>query len=144
MICLSVKQPWARLLFGSKNVENRCWNWSPKRIETFRQTLPRRLLIHSSKTPDHDEESLAYICEKWHPELEYRSLLHGEFAFYGAILGSVELWDLMRVVTSTWHEEGCLGLYVRDPKLFAKPIPWKGQLGFFQVDEGAIDTRVDL
>jgi predicted transcriptional regulator len=122
--CLSLKQPYAELIVsGRKTVELRKWN-----------TLFRgEFLIHASKAIDKD------AC-KVHG-VDISSLTNG------AIVGSAVLYDVKlyqskkefiadqskHFATSTYSANK-YGFLLSNAKRFDKPIPMKGQLGFFNVN----------
>lgn len=109
MKALSIRQPWAELIIrGLKDVENRSW-----------QTHHRGpLLIHASQGAD----------EAWYEEFGVP-----EDASRGALLGVVDVVASTRRRTSPWHHAGSWGFYVENPRRFARPIPWSGSLGLFDV-----------
>jgi len=116
MKCLSVRQPWATLIvMGLKDVENRRW-------------VPRhrgRLLIHAGASMTVSD--LDYLARKYGIELDRSSLV------LGAILGAVDLIDCKKKASSRWHVRGQFGWYLTDPRRLRTPIPYKGQLGIFEV-----------
>jgi hypothetical protein len=57
----------------------------------------------------------------------------------GCIVGSVEIVDCVRRHPSAFFV-GKYGFVLRDPVILAKPVPFKGALGFFDVPEGLIDA----
>jgi len=116
MKCLSVWQPWAELIvMGLKDVENRTW------ARDYRGPL----LIHAGRSMR--VEDLAYAAKRYGVEVD-RSALR-----FGAILGAVDLVDCRRKRTSIWHEPGYIGWYFENPRRLLTPIPYKGQLGLFEV-----------
>lgn len=146
---LSILQPWAALIVaGLKNVENRTWSTS------FRG----RLLVHASKARKGVEhEAAACTAEEagWH--LGGIRALAGPWMskenHHGAIIGSVEVVDCVRagdqLPPSKWANpaDGTWWWMLRDPRVFAEPIPWKGKLGIWQyahaVDFGVPANWVD-
>ena len=117
MKCLSVNEPWASLLIyghprlGYKDVENRTWS------TTYRGPI----LIHAGKTVRRDAYEFLGL------EADYP--LHN-----GGIIGFVTLWACQwGSQDSHWHENGCIGWYVRDPVPFLRPIACPGQLGLYDV-----------
>ena len=118
LYCLSVRQPWAALIVnGGKDVENRTWSTKHRGI----------LYIHASKRYD-------------------RKCPHApvEPARFGAIIGRVRLkycvsFDRVYYETtlrqrSTWHEPERFGWYLADPEILVDPIPYRGQLRVFKID----------
>jgi len=107
MKALSIKQPWAALILSEgKNVENR------RRGTDYRG----HLLIHAPQKVD--ETTPFGVIEP---------------SGTGVILGVVTLVNCTKVVSSEWHEQGMVGWYLKDPIVFAKAIPWRGQLWLFDV-----------
>jgi hypothetical protein len=117
--CISIKQPWAHLILHGtidgriKDVENRTW------ATAYRGPL----LIHAAKTRDPD-------C----PETTSRAAP----IVSGAIIGAVILYDCTQTHHSSWHHAGCWGFYLSDPTPFAVPVPYRGQLGIFDVDLASV------
>jgi hypothetical protein len=119
MKCLSVRQPWAWLICaGIKDVENRDW----------RGHYTGPLLIHASKTVE--ETDLCWLKQDGHPIPEQLAK--------GAIVGAAVLTRCTTEVSSRWHNDGCWGFCLRDPVLFESPVPWRGQLGFFDVPNASV------
>lgn len=123
MKALSIKQPWAFLIIHGftehephqitihqKNIENR--NWKTK----FRG----RFLVHASKQVDR-VAMRKFIDKGLNPD----DLRRGE------IIGSVDLIDVVTESDSHWFD-GPIGFVLKDPIAFNDPIPWKGQLGFWE------------
>ncbi len=123
MKCLSVSQPFADLIIlGKKTIELRKWNTN------FRGEL----LIHSPlkiRTED---------CK--------RLKINKKFVT-GAIVGKVELYDVKKYdsqkqvkldqkfhfASKNFHDR-TFGFLLKNAKVFRIPIPYKGQLGLFEVD----------
>ena len=122
MKCLSVSQPFADLIIsGKKTIELRNWNTS------FRGEF----LIHAPikiKTKD---------CKRLKID---RKLITG------AIVGKATLYDvkkynsLKEIKTDQKYHQAAkdvrnkkYGFILKNMKSFRIPIPWKGQLGFFEV-----------
>lgn len=127
-LALSVRQPWASLiLLAGKNVENRSWH-----------TYTRGpILIHAAKSMTKKEytEAMDFACTVNHARmmsLMFRSVV---LAFdnlpRGGIIGSVNLVDCVQRSKSPWFQ-GPNGFVLQDPKPL-EFIPFKGQLGFFDV-----------
>jgi len=121
--CLSVSQPFANLIIsGKKTIELRKWNTN------FRGEF----LIHAPvkiRTED---------CKR----LKIKQQL-----ITGAIVGKVNLDDVKKYNTSTevkkdqkFHlasknfQNKQFGFILKNPKPFRISIPWKGKLGFFEVE----------
>lgn len=119
MKAISLKQPWAALIVaGIKPIENRKWSTS------YRGPL----LIHASK--NWDGEGAEWIVEHF-PEL--KGLIYFSNHLKGKIIGQVEMIDCVRDYDSKWFF-GPYGFVFKNPVEFI-PIPYKGQLGIFEVSE---------
>ena len=122
MKCLSISQPFADLIIsGEKSIELRNWNTG------FRGEF----LIHAPiKIRTNDCKRLK-INKKW---------------VTGAIVGKATLHDVKKYNSSNeikmdqkyhhaakdFHNKK-YGFILKNAKSFRIPIPWKGQLGFFEV-----------
>ena len=123
MKCLSVSQPFAELIIsGKKTIELRKWNTN------FRGEF----LIHAPlkiRTED---------CK--------RLKINKKFVT-GAIIGKAELYEVKKynsanevkvdkkfhLASKNFHDR-TFGFMLKNSKPFRIPIPWKGQLGFFEAD----------
>lgn len=145
MIALSIRQPWAWLIVnGLKDVENRSW---PTRYRG-------QFLVHAGKTltvKDYDA-ALLFIEAFVDPELVHQVPDMAELPL-GGVVGMARLADCVTHCPSPWFtggmspavtedgsaDENTPGSYVFGYGFVlqdAKPIPfmpWKGQLGFFNV-----------
>ena len=122
MKCLSISQPFADLVIsGKKSIELRNWN------SNFRGEF----LIH------------APIKIR---TLDYKRLKINKKLVTGAIIGKATLYDVKKYnslkefmmdrkfhCTSKNFHDKKYGFMLKNPKPFRIPIPWKGQLGFFEV-----------
>ena len=131
-LALSFRQPWASLiLIPWKEIENRSWGTK------YRGPL----LIHAAKTMTKKEYNeaidFAALIDR---ERTMRLLASGLLAFdnlpRGGIIGSVNLVDCVRRSTSPWFV-GPNGFVMRDPKPLPF-VPFKGQLGFFEIPWGQL------
>ena len=123
MKCLSICQPFAELIIqNKKTIELRTWN---------------------TKTRG---EFLVHAPIKVRKEA-YEKLKIKEKLTTGAIIGKVELWDVKKYESlkeiqidkkkhhaSIKSQEKRFGFILKNAKPFRVPIPWKGQLGFFNVN----------
>jgi ASCH domain len=117
---LTIKQPWAHLIIhGGKDIENRSWNTK----------LRGRFFVHAALVDDHDAMS-SFL--DFYPQFKDQDLIRG------AIIGSVEIVDVMTECSSFWFR-GPKGFVLKDPKPCA-PIYCKGQMNFWEtgLDLGAI------
>jgi len=123
--CLSLRQPYAELIIsGRKTIELRKWN------TRFRGEF----LIHASKAIDKE------ACKSY-DNIDIPSLTTG------AIVGSAVLYDVKlyqskeefiadqsKHFATAAYASHKYGFLLSDAKRSEKPIPMKGQLGFFNVD----------
>jgi protein gp37 len=152
---LSLWQPWASLIFcppnpdshaitrgAAKEIETR--NWKPN------QKLPITLVIHAAKT----QEEMNRLSDS----VFRNALVRGGFEggesdmpmSFGAALGVVELVEVIPVTVayrSDLHqEERFFGNYaiekeqryawvLRNPRMFDKPLPMKGQQGMWKWEQ---------
>lgn len=122
MKALSIRQPWSWLiLHGGKDIENRDW------ATRFRG----RVLIHASKGMTKGEYEDAYDTAM----AANHAILFPTFEALqrGGIIGSVEIVDCVAESESPWFF-GKHGFVLRDPQPLPF-MPWKGQLGFFDVPD---------
>lgn len=124
MIALSIRQPWAWLiLWAGKDIENRNW---PTRVRG-------RVLVHAAKGMTRDEYAAGEdpLWASGGPIT--RALPPFDQLERGGIVGSVEIVDCVATSSSPWFC-GRFGFVLRDPKPLPF-VPWKGQLGFFEVPD---------
>jgi hypothetical protein len=124
-LALSIRQPWASLiLLAGKNIENRTWE----------AKVRGRILIHAAKGMTKREYIKARAFASFATcildpvrldDLEPTHLPRG------GIIGSVNLVDCVYQSDSPWFQ-GPYGFVLQDPKPL-EFIPFKGQLGFFDV-----------
>ena len=130
MLALSIRQPWAWLiLHGGKYIENRDW---PTKFRG-------RVLVHAAKGMTRDEWEGAWIHAHGtgaSPKAVEAGLTRDNIQ-RGGIVGSVEIVGCVTDSASHWFV-GRYGFVLRNPS----PLPftpWKGQLGFFDVPESALN-----
>ncbi len=142
---LSIKQPWAWLICaGYKDIENRNWRigrnsrhgpYSTRDFDNFTITFPERIYVHAGKTVD-DEGAI------WLWENKERLGIQGCVPQWteicniwelGAIIGEVDITACVTESKSPWFV-GRYGFELANPVLYDKPIPYRGQLGFFEVN----------
>ena len=143
MMALSIRQPWASLILKAhKDIENRCW---PTKVRG-------RILIHAAKGMTRDEysDALAFAVDAIRDDprnagAKQTTLRELGFAFddlqRGGVIGSVEVVDCVSRSESPWFV-GDFGFVLRDPKPLPF-VPWKGQLGFFNVPESALPSNLN-
>jgi hypothetical protein len=139
MKALSVRAPWWWfILYGGKDIENRDWPTS------FRGTI----YLHASKwwsTLDvSEDEETAARCRRIARDMgrgsqpDYQEMR----ASGGCIVGQVDIVGCVTQSDSPWFF-GRYGFVLANPVAFAKPIPCKGHLGFFDPDvEAALPGRI--
>lgn len=118
MKCLAVRQPWAWLLVkGYKKIENR----------SRRSNYRGEFLIHASSVIKRsDYEAAEEVCRPLGIKLPPIDEL-----VTGAILGSVELVDCVDSSRDPFFF-GPYGYVVANAREAQKPIPFVGQLNFFE------------
>lgn len=125
MKCLSVRQPYAWCLFHGKDVENRTWPLP-------HEMIGQRILIHAAKT---DYDIWGKLDKN---ELAALSSPLPTVFVHGAIIGTVKIIGYIAKDESTlnvWKVPGQYGFQISEPYEFTKPIPYRGQLGFFEVPD---------
>lgn len=106
---LTIRQPWATLIAsGAKDVENRSWATS------FRG----RIAVHAGAATD---RAAGIGTPRECPN--------------SVIVGTVEIAGCIRDYASPWAEDGCWHWVLRDPVAFAEPVPCKGKLGLWRLDD---------
>lgn len=123
-LCLSIRQPWAELiLHHGKDIENRDW----------RTNVRGKILIHASNRKNKKEINEALLwCKSISARLNQPLIV--DYLSFGCIVGQVDLVDCVENSSSPWFL-GRYGFVLRDPVAYAKPIPYRGQLGFFNVPD---------
>jgi hypothetical protein len=135
---LSIKQPWAWLICkGYKDIENRDWFIGRKvasGMVNFTIQLPMRTYVHAGLKPDVFEGQAEYLKERvsntdWKRDFKGKSL--AQICTFGAIIGEVDITACVTESKSPWFV-GKYGFVLANPVLYDKPIPCRGQLGFFK------------
>jgi hypothetical protein len=119
MKALSVRQPFADLIVsGLKPIENRTW-----------RTSHRGLLYIHAGTQKHSMR---------HAEIEYRFgvRLAKNHRAYGAIIGHVELVDIVEESSSRWFDGPYGWVFVNPARI--EPIPYLGMQGLFSINLGSV------
>ena len=123
MKCLSICQPFAELIIqDKKTIELRNWNTNYR----------GEFLVHAPIKIRKEDCIKLKIDEK---------------LTTGAIIGKAEIYDVKKYqstkeiqndknkhFSSKKFQEKMYGFILKNPKPLRIPIPWKGQLGFFDVD----------
>jgi len=122
MLARRIRQPGAWLIVnGYKDIENRTWSTD----------LRGRVYVHAGrriKSGDFQEQR-DYIRES--------GLILPEEPPLGAIVGEVTITDCVDTSSSPWFC-GPYGFLLSSPVVYKDPIPYRGQLGFFEVDESEV------
>jgi hypothetical protein len=123
MRALTVRQPWASLIIrGGKDIENRDWPTTQRGI----------VAIHSSaKLHRSDMEDACDFMRSFIPRFSAERF-RADNVPPGVILGTVEIVGCVLASTSPWFCGG-YGFVLRNATAFAKPIPCRGALGFWEV-----------
>ncbi len=150
MKALSIKQPWAWLICkGYKDIENRTWRigrnprhgpYSTRDVDNFTISLPERIYVHAGKMADWCEATEDFIYRIFDSDVPPnipRLGLHPDQ--FGAIIGEVDITGCVDKSDSPWFF-GPYAFLLANPVLFDKPIPYRGQLGFFDVLDNALPT----
>lgn len=145
MKALSIKPPWGFLIvIAEKDIENRSWRigrnsrhgpYSSRDVANFSIELPCRVIIHQSKRLDErgtDWNRIHYLINGHNPaawDVCYRRRFD-----LGALIGEVDIVDCVRDHPSPWAEPGFWHFVLANPVAYETPIPYRGQLGFFEVE----------
>jgi len=114
MKALSIQQPWAWLIVnGYKDIENRDWLTKGR----------GRVYIHAGKKIDKDAI--------WWIKQEFPHIPLPEQFENGGIVGEARIVDCVEQSNSPWFF-GKFGFVIKEAKPLSF-IPYKGQLGFFEV-----------
>lgn len=142
---LSIKQPWSWLICaGYKDIENRTWKigrnprhgpFSTRDIDNFTIALSERIYVHAGKKIEWKDYNFL-VLEGW-----ITTVVAGDLTRYlalsngvGAIIGEVDITGCVTESESPWFT-GPYGFTLANPVLYDKPIPYRGQLGFFEVPD---------
>lgn len=129
MKAISIRSPWWWfILHAGKDIENRDWS------SRFRGPV----LVHASKWHQAEEiaddaEFAAKIARKAGVELP-RLTLGMLKETRGCIVGRVDIIDCVSSSSSPWFF-GEYGFVLANPVAFARPVPFKGALSFFDVPD---------
>jgi hypothetical protein len=111
LICLSVREPWATAIFRlGKDVENRSW----------RTHFRGQLGIHVSTSAPRQEDLNSL-------RLRVRDLTLPR----GAVVGYVELYDIVSASRSRWAREGQWHWLIRRPVMI-EPVRVRGRVGLWR------------
>jgi len=117
---LTIKQPFATLVArGIKDVENRSW------FTTYRGPF----FVHAGRSWVSEEMPV----DLWLPSPDLFT--------YGAILGTVNLTDVIRDSESPWAIKGQHHWLLDHAELWDEPMPWRGQMGLWWPTRFRADDR---
>lgn len=112
---LSVRQPWANAIMLGKDVENRSRYFAHRGL----------LLIHASTHLDY----------RGRRDPRIKALPPSDLVF-GHLIGLVTLVDCVEVSNSVWADRSSRWkLILANPRRLARPLPFRGSLNLFGVDE---------
>jgi len=155
---ISIRQPWAWLYLTYKPVENRTWRIGRQAQYGVYQTqkgnfnleLPARVYIHAAKKylPEDYKAAFNIVYEIYgEDETQWIKAAFLNHLEVGAIIGEV---TIVRQITETddplvkpWFT-GPYGFLRENPTLYDRPIPCRGELGFFRVDMAEIKRRAGI
>lgn len=126
MKAISVRQPWAWLLFHGKRVENRDWYCGHRGVLGIQAAL---------KMTRYEYDDACDFVYRFDPVLA-KSIPSRDSLVYGAMLGSVLMTDCVTEHSSPFFL-GQFGHVYTDPRLLALPVPRRGQLGIWDCPEEA-------
>lgn len=145
---LSIKQPWAFLIAkGYKDIENRNWKIGrgsqhgayKSQTANFGITLPARVFIHAGLSQEemHDLVLIPWVRARLSPQqiMEFAQTLVNPGLYHGGLIGEADITACVTESKSPWFE-GKYGFTLENPVLYDKPIPCRGQLGFFRPNIG--------
>ena len=133
---ISIRQPWAWLVAaGWQDIENRTWHTN------YRGAIA----IHASKEADEDvyhpvELLRATLWAEYgtNQSSEYDHNLGrfyeetGDLRNFGAIIGVATVIGCVHEHESLWFT-GPHGFVMNNPELFDESVPWRGQLGIWEL-----------
>lgn len=131
MRTLSVQQPWAyAIVHGTKRVENRAW------YTDYRGPL----LIHAGKTY---QTGVEYEIHADSPEVDIEGMRRST---RGAVVGVCQIVACVRAHAVAPDQRIWAGgpwcFVLEDVRALAIPIPFRGQLGFFDVPDSLLPRDI--
>ncbi len=137
---LSVKEPWATLILRcGKTTENRSWRTH------YRGPL---VICASKKIDDMFSPGWKHLtdyarCKELEEDSKAAGIICGLFASAGwnpagHALGVVDVVGCDRDMMTEWDMPDQWHWRLENPRPFVTPFPFKGQLGFFDVDDSLI------
>lgn len=124
MKSLSIFQPWAWLIvYGHKDIENRNW----------RTSFRGRFLVHAGKKWGREQrEDLARV------RAQFPHLTIPDTFDLGGIVGAATITDCVTRSDSRWFF-GRYGFVLQDSAT-CPFVPYRGQLGWFDIPRDVLDT----
>jgi hypothetical protein len=125
MKALSIRQPWAWLIVnGFKDVENRTW---PTKFRG-------RICVQAGQK---------VVSQDFPAQLAHLQSIGIDLPIdlpRGAIVGEVTILDCITMSYSPWYC-GPYGFLLSDPIAYERPLPYRGRLGLFEVDDGYLKNN---
>lgn len=143
MRAISIIQPWADLIvYGFKDVENRDWYREyrgPVLIHASKSKIAPRMLDLARK-----QFEIHRIMIGGEPVISFDDLCMN--ARQGAIIGVAEItdWSKEMIWETAWHQVGVHGIYLSNQKRFTTAIPYKGQLGIFDIPDEIVEHELKM
>lgn len=129
MRALTVRQPWAwQIIHQRKNVENRTRNVAGN----YRGPVA----IHAALRAD--EAALRCLPARPPSFVTAPRVFH-----YGAILGVVDLIDVVDHSPSAFALPGHKHLVLTNPRPLSQPLPWRGALGLWTPPTEVVDRILE-
>lgn len=126
MKAITIRQPWAWLIFHGKDVENRSWRTNHQGPLAIHASEYRRKIFA-------DEWAKAYkLLLKINPRLA-DALTGNQNFVHGAIIGTVEQVTCRPHSDSPWFFGPYAHIY-RNAVLLDKPLPCPGKLSIWETD----------
>lgn len=126
MKAITVKQPWAyAIMHLGKDIENR----------TRHTKIRGTIVIHAGKSIDMEAY---YELKREGYELPPFDQLP-----LGQIIGTVDIVDSVEDHPSKWKQEYTVGYVLENPKIFKKGIEYRGQLGFWNIENCLIEEALN-
>lgn len=123
MYCLTLHQPWGGAIFyadaSRKTVENRSWDTAYR----------GELAIHVGRRYAEDFEAKLQRCRV--KKSSIRSATERRMVT-SAVIGVVELYDVVQDDPSPWATVGMYHFRLRNPRLLATPVETPGRMGLWR------------
>lgn len=126
--CISIRNPWASYVCPPNQYYGKAFTYHSKRYVLPKVVENRGpwgtghigpLLIHASKTYEHNAPKFLPIKAE-------------EYAM-GCIIGVVDFEGTVMDSDNAWYQKGSTGLIFSKNYTFETPVPFRGQLGLFEV-----------